>query len=229
MKKCVWVALIVLCAARVFAQPSDSGSADTKSGVIKELSGTVELKHAGQVNFIPAKSGDVVAKDTVVSTGFKSSALIALGSAMLTVRPLTCMTLLEISAAVGTETLNVNLQVGRLRIDVKPPAGMKAAASFISPMATASVRGTSFEFDTKNLVVLEGTVAFTGSKGGAQLVGAGFTSEARDSGRAADPMETYAAELLLPPLAGNVSGFRRTGVSVVSEHEGDFSFTFNLH
>ena len=187
--------LLLLTAVSVFAQ----------NGTITELSGTVEIKRAGQANFVAAKKGDSVAKDTIISTGIKSSALVKIGSTVLTVRPVTRLSLAEISAAGGTETINVNLQSGRIRVDVNPPQGSSASASFQSPVATASVRGTSFEFDTQSLRVLEGTVAFQGSRGGVMMVGAGYTSEIKDDGKAADPIETKLELLRFPPLAGESS------------------------
>jgi len=217
MKRNVLTVLALLCAAQAFAQ----------NGVIKELSGTVELKRAGQADYVAAKSGDAVAKDTVVSTGFKSTALISVGNTTLTVRPLTRLSLAEISAATDTETLNVSLQAGRVRVDVKPLAGTKAATTVSSPTATASVRGTSFEFDTQSLNVLSGAVAFAGNQGGVMTVSAGHASEVRADGRAADPVETYAAELSLPPLAGSDSGFHKGGSAALASN-GDFDITIDF-
>ena len=205
--------MLIFCAALVFAQ----------NGVIKELTGTVELKQPGQTAYITAKSGDTVVKDTIVSTGFKSSALISIGSTVLTVRPLTRLSLAEISAAAGTETLNVTLQTGRVRVDVNPPVGTRAAMNVTSPMATASVRGTSFEFDTQSLTVLEGTVTYQGNQGGVMMVSAGTASEVKENGSVADPVETYVAELQPPPLAGSDSGYRHTVAMM-----GEFIIEFNL-
>jgi hypothetical protein len=115
-------------------------------------------------------------QDTIVSTGFKSSALLEAGSAIITVRPLTRLTLTEIAASQETETLSLNLQTGRLHIDVKPPAGAKASFTVISPSAVASVRGTSFSIDTMNVRVREGTVSFKGNSGYAVQVPAGSFS-----------------------------------------------------
>ncbi len=185
MKKiCVFVCLL-LCAAAVFGQ----------NAVIRELSGTVELKHAGQTVFTAAKIGDEVAQSTVVSTGFRSTALIEVGSSVITVRPLTRLSLAEIASAPGTETINVNLQIGRVKVDVNPPLGTRTSMSVRGPNATASVRGTSFEFDTKNLTVESGVVAFQGNAGGVMLVGAGSTSNISTDGKAADPIEMDARGL----------------------------------
>ena len=201
MKKAAMMA-IVLCAMQLFCTVLVFG----QSGVIKELTGTVELKRAGQTAFVPAKAGDTVARDTVVSTGLKSTAIIAIGSTVITVRPLTRLTLAEISSSAGTETVNVSLQTGRVRVDVDPPAGTRTNTSVQGPSATASVRGTSFEFDTREVKVEKGTVAFSGNKGGTMLVSAGSSSIITESNKASDPVVTSAAELLPPPPVGSDSG-----------------------
>jgi len=215
------VMLILFCAVNLFAQ---------QNGVITELYGTVELKPSGQTGFIPAKAGDTVAMDTIVSTGFKSTALIKAGSTVLTVRPLTRLSLSELSGTAGTETLNVSLQTGRVKVDVKPPAGTRTNMTVQSPTATASVRGTSFEFDTQSLTVLEGTVAFQGSNGGVMLVNAGSTSDISVNGRSADPVETYAANLLPPAPVGIVLGNTSSGTAApgIIEGDGEFGLEFVL-
>jgi len=190
--------VILFCAVQVFAQ----------NGMIRELSGTVEIKRSGQTGFTAAKAGDQVASDTIISTGFKSTALVVVGNVVLTVRPLTRLSLAEISAAAGTETINVNLQTGRVRVDVDPPAGTRSNTTVRGPTATASVRGTSFEFDTEVLTVIEGTVTFQGPTGTAMLVSAGSSSEITVTGQAADPIDTGAAEFQPPPMAGTESGYR---------------------
>ena len=207
--------LILLCAAQAFAQ----------NGVIEELSGTVELKRAGTADFIAAQKGDEIARETIVSTGFKSSALIKVGSSVLTVRPLTRLSLAEISASSGTETINISLQTGRVKVDLNPPAGTRTTMKVQSPIATASVRGTSFEFDTQSLEVFEGTVAFEGSEGGAMLVNAGDSSEILDNGAPADPIETGAVDLMPPPYAGNDTGFQRGGKQ---SNKGEFYLKLDM-
>ena len=167
-------------------------------GVIRELTGDVELKPAGTSAFVPARAGSEVAQDTIVSTGFKSSAIIAVGSSVITVRPLTRLSLAEIRSASGTEDLNVSLQTGRVRVDVKPAAGTKANCTVQSPSATASVRGTSFDFDTVNVDVYEGTVAFSGNEGAAVMVNSGEASLIGNDGKPVDTT-TVSSSALLPP------------------------------
>ena len=181
--------LFIFSINAVFAQESIRA-------VIQELSGTVEIKQPGKSAWENAAKDGILTEDTLISTGFKSTALLAIGNSLLTVRPLTRLSLSEIQATAGTETLNVNLQTGRVRVAVSPPPGTRVNTTVRSPIATASVRGTVFEFDTINLIVHEGTVAFNGISGGPIMVYEGNSSSANEnSGRAALPEEILVAEL----------------------------------
>jgi len=220
MKRALLAVCLMVTGLCVFAQ----------NGTIRELSGTVELKKPGVANYVPAKVGDTVSQQTVISTGFKSATLVQVGGAVLTVRPLTRLTLTEIASSSGTETLNVNLQAGRVRVDVNPPAGTKASMSVSSPSATASVRGTSFEFDTRNLYVNHGTVSFKGSHGAGMLVDAGFSSRIQDDGKVISPIETNNRNLRPSAPVGSNSSGGNTQLTVpagaVSEN-GEFTITLD--
>jgi hypothetical protein len=192
MKKTLCIAAM-LCAV-VF------GAFAQKAGVIQEMAGEVELKAAGASSFSPARVGSEVSQDTVVSTGFKGTAIIAVGSTTIAVKPLTRLSLSEIQLSSGSENLNMNLQTGRVRVDVKPPEGTKTNFTVQSPSATASVRGTVFEFDTLNLKVHEGNVAFLGKGGKIQTsVPAGFTTTLNKNGGAIDP--TVVAKAAVQPAS----------------------------
>jgi len=167
-----------------------------QTGVIKELTGEVEVKPASASAFSAAVAGQEIALNTVVSTGFRSTAIIAVGSSLITVRPLTLLSLAEIQSSANEESVNVNMQTGRVKIDVKPAAGTKANLKIQSPSATASVRGTSFEFDTVNLNVIEGRVVFAGNNGLAAIVDAGGASYVGANGTTADPAVIASAALL---------------------------------
>jgi len=212
MKKAILAILLAGAIQAVYAQ----------NGVVKELSGTVELKPAGAAAFVPAVAGTQVKADTVISTGFKSTALLEVGSAIIAVRPLTRLTLTEISDSQGTETLNMSLQAGRVRVDVNPPAGAKASLSVSSPSATASVRGTSFYFDTMNVRVREGTVAFKGNVGYTVQVGAGSFSGVDAYSKAAVAQSSVSTGLVpsspagYDPASGTTGG---TGVAPSSPSE----------
>jgi hypothetical protein len=220
MKKTGMGLVLLVCAGvGAFAQ----------SGVIADLSGTVELKPAGKTGFAPASIGDSVAQDTVISTGFKSNVTITVGSATIVARPLTRLTLAEITTMQGTETVNVNLQAGRVRVDVKPPAGTRANFTVQSPHATASVRGTEFEQDTRSIEVREGAVSYRGTNGPAVRVPAGAVtrvdSTVKNATRAQDPVAaTMSALVPLPPAgADNTVPHDPTSASVVPQADPGIS------
>ena len=203
----------------VFLAAVITSAAFSQSGVIRELTGDVELRRAGSSAFVAARAGDTVELNTIISTGFRSTAVVAIGSSIITVRPLTRLSLSEIQNAANSETVNVNLQAGRVRVDVTPPAGTRANFTVQSPSATASVRGTSFEFDTINLSVDEGRVIFSGNSGPAAVVNAGSVTLISADGTAANPAEVTAAaliptapvgtlppEVISPPSAENNTG-----------------------
>jgi hypothetical protein len=173
-----------------------------QEAVIREMAGAVELRTAGSADWVPAKTGDRIARSTVISTGFKSTAILAVGSSTFTVRPLTRLSLEAFMNPNNTETINVALSAGRVRVDVNPPAGGRASVSVQSPIATASVRGTVFEIDPVSLRVSEGTVTYQGGNGQAVMVSAGQSSRLDESGKAANPYALADAERPLPALPG---------------------------
>jgi len=218
MKNITIMILILFCAAGVGVFAQDTG-------VITELTGTVEIKAAGNRDFVPAKAGDAIVMDTIISTGFRSTALIKAGSTILTIRPLTRLSFSEISSAENTEVINVSLQTGRVRADVKPPTGTRATMTIQSPVATASVRGTSFEFNTDSIKVLEGSVAFIGSQGKEVLVGPGSASNISEKSKSTDPLLTFAEDLRPAPPAGDNTGFR---IGQASAPKGSFDLKLEL-
>jgi hypothetical protein len=194
----------------VFVLSAAAWGIAAQSGVIRELSGNVQLKPAGAAAFVAARQGDEVAQNTVVSTGFKSTAVIAVGSSVVAVRPITRLTLAEIQSSAGAETLNVDLRAGRVRVDVNPPAGTRASCTVQSPIATASVRGTSFEFDTVKIAVLEGRVSFSGASGLAAMVSAGGSNFIGMDKEPSDAATIIDASLAPPSPVGMPAGWTLT-------------------
>lgn len=191
---------IFFAAALFFVFASGVRAQDANHGTIREISGTVEIKQPGSAVWETASRGQIIRKDAVVSTSFKSSALIVLGNTVLTVRPLTRLTLAELAISSGNEEINVNLQTGRVKVEVNPPSGTRTVMKVQSPIATASVRGTAFEFDANNLEVYHGTVEFSGSTGSELLIDEGRLSFVDDdTGRAVLP-EIAAGNELRPEL-----------------------------
>jgi hypothetical protein len=197
MKKSVVVGLMIITAGMAGVRGLH---AQSPRAVIRELRGTVETKAPGASDWRVAAVGQELEGETLVSTGFKSEAVLDLGDSTLRVRPLTRLSLGELTAAADSDRIDIQLRTGRIRADVKPPAGKKVDFTVRSPTATASVRGTVFDFDTVNLRVEEGTVSFAGADNTAVYVAAGQTSSPDPaSGRTAAPVETAAASTPPPP------------------------------
>ena len=216
MKKIIFTAFFITLTAGAFCQ----------NGIIRELTGEVELKKAGSSVFIPAAAGDAVSANTIVSTGFRSAAIIAVGSSVITVRPLTRLTLAEIRSAENTENVNVKLQTGRVRVEVKPPAGTKTNLNVQSPSATASVRGTIFEMDTKNLNGIEGRVLLTGISGAGVLVTGGNSSSSNIDGTVSNPVVNAEQSVHVRQPVGMDGEVVKSQIKSLPD-EGDLIITFD--
>jgi len=198
MKHITIFLLLLLVTVLAFAQNSGA--------YIREMSGTVELKLPNSANWVPAKVGDRIGETTIISTGFKSSAVLSVGNSTLIVRALTRLSLETLINQNETETVNIGLSTGRIRADVKPPAGSKTSFSVQSPAATASVRGTVFDMNTVTIQVHEGSVAFVPSGESATrpvVVNAGQESWVdADTGAAINPFAAADGNFALPSLPG---------------------------
>jgi hypothetical protein len=183
-----------------------------------ELTGTVEIKAGGRADWVPAAPGMEIGRDAVVSTGFKSTARISVGNSVLTVRPLTRLSVAELAQRGNDEEVGLYLETGRVKAEVSPPSGGKTDFTVRSPSMTASVRGTAFEFDTRRIQVESGRVLFTNANGQAVYVDGGERSYVDESqSRVVPPFEAEIASLtpVLPELNDTGSG-AGTGAPVIS-------------
>jgi hypothetical protein len=215
MKRMIVIAVFVLEAAALFAQEA----------VIREIRGTVEVKESGAAAWSPAVQGQAVGQNVMISTGFRSGAVIAIGNSTLSVQPLTRLSLEELVRAEGSERAAINLRAGRIRAEVNPPAGTKIDFTVRSPTATASVRGTSFEFDGAVLKVDEGRVRLAGGDGAGTYVAAGHEAKTDiETGRTAGAAEQARGELALPAPAG--TGHTPEALAVPSAVDMAVGFTW---
>jgi hypothetical protein len=177
-----------------------AGTVHAQQAVIRNLAGTVEVKFSGSEVWENAHHGQILDGKTTISTGFRSTAVISIGSSLLTVRPLTRLTLAELIKSEETERTDLTLQSGRIRAEVTPPPGGRVEFTIRSSSATTSVRGTAFEVDTLGVAVSEGVVQFSGFFGPPVLVDAGGISRVNElTGRVALP-RTEAINELSPEL-----------------------------
>jgi hypothetical protein len=147
--------LLLLAGSLAFAQ---------SQARVRTVTGKVEILSAQQA-WVPVKTGMNLGLGTIISTGFNSTAVLELGSSVLQVKPLTRLRLNELVAREGTVTTDLFLQVGKIRAEVKSAEGLAQDFKVKSPVSTAAVRGTGFEYDGYELYVFEGTVTFTNLTG----------------------------------------------------------------
>jgi len=204
LKVIILVAILLLSFSGIF---SGVLSAAELNAVIKEFAGDVQIKATG-ADWVPARQGMTLENSTLISTGFKSSAILGIGNSTILVRPLTRLSVEEISAREGNEDINLELRAGRVRIEVKPPSSGKTNFAVRAPTATASVRGTSFDFDAINLAVREGTVAFTGRDNATIIVTPGKSAIIDRQGRSSAPVSAEERELaqIIEGAAAGASG-----------------------
>jgi hypothetical protein len=163
---------------------------------IREINGRVEVKTPEALEWQAAKVGQVLDKASLISTGFRSTALVGIGNSTIVIRPLTRLSLEEIAAAREGEQVSLNLRAGRIRADVNPPAQGNISFTVRSPIATASVRGTIFEFDGSRLRVEEGRVYLAGINAGGVYIRQGQAVEAvTEKGKISIPIEIIKEEL----------------------------------
>ena len=181
------------------------GALQSQEARFIQLSGTVEVKASG-APWQTASVGTVIGRNTIVSTGIRSTAVLSLGANTLTVSPLTMLTLEELIQRDGVEETTLFLRTGRIKADVTAPTGVQSEFTVRSPVTTASVRGTSFTFDGRRISVHSGIVSLSGSSSGQRVyVGNNQHSYADFSrhGRITPPFEADVATFrpLLPELA----------------------------
>jgi hypothetical protein len=168
--------------------------------VFIEVHGKVEIRSPGASGWTAAAEGMNIDRETVISTGFKSGAVIQVLSSRILLRPLTHLSLESIIAGEGSEEIELSLRAGRIRTEAPPPAGRPLVFTVRSPMVVASVRGTSFEFDTVNLLVDKGLVRYSYINGFTVYVAEGEGSYAEDEARRVVPPQELAAAGRIPKI-----------------------------
>lgn len=154
---------------------------------VLEVNGKVEYSLNGQT-WLAARVGNVLTRGVIVSTGFKSTAVLKVGTSTITVKPVTRLSLEEIVKTRGGTQTQLFLSAGRVKVEVVPVVEERVAFTVRSPAATASVRGTGFEFDGFNLLVSHGVVQLGNLWGQNRFVGGGEYSYLEADGSVSIPI-----------------------------------------
>jgi hypothetical protein len=184
-------------------------------GVFTAVSGKVEYQLPGR-GWQKASTGTRIPTGAMISTGFKSEASLEIDSALLLIKPLTRMRIDELVQKEGVISTDLHLRVGRVRANVKAIEGLQNEFKLTSPVSTAAVRGTSFEYDGVNVQVFSGSVRLGNRFNIGGLVSAGESGSAPGAGTPLTGAGAREAELLV--LLNTLPGF--------SDYEGLLSSLF---
>ncbi len=149
--------LILIVCVFVFLATPHLFSQGIDRAVISQVRGSVEIQQPGGL-WETAEVGQTVTAGTRISTGFGSSAAIDIEETVIRIRALSRLTIQELFERENIVTTDMDLEIGRVRGEVRSASGRQFDFQLRGPTATASVRGTSFEFDGQNLSVDEGIV-----------------------------------------------------------------------
>jgi hypothetical protein len=134
-------------------------------GEVVTVTGKVEIQDT-KGTWKPLKAGSALAAGSMISTGFKSEATVKLGASILTIKPLTRMTLTELVEKEDIVNTELYLEVGNVKAEVNSLNNKKNGFTVKSPVATASVRGTIFGVqDDGETTIEQGVVQVENSLG----------------------------------------------------------------
>ncbi|MDA3951738.1 MAG: FecR domain-containing protein [Spirochaeta sp.] len=156
---------------------------------ITAVNGKVELRERAGGPWVAAQAGVVVPVGATISTSFNAGATVQVGESQLEVKALTRMRIEELITENGVDRSEIDLPVGRVSANVRGSSGNRAEFRVTSPIATASVRGTSFDFDGANLSVSEGIVVLANRFNESVQVAQGEQSSAAGDGAPQKPAE----------------------------------------
>ena len=163
-------------------------------GTVLEADGLVEVRLDGRWEAI--STGASLPTTATVATGFRSRAVIELGSSVITIGPLSQVSLGDVAVGEREESVTLEMPFGEIRAEVKRArrASPERSVDFrvLSPVSTAAVRGTVFTYDGVELDVAEGRVDLMNGYGQWHSVGAG--QESRAYRWEIDSVETTARE-----------------------------------
>ncbi len=169
---------------------------------VTQASGKVEISVSGR-GWTVVSVGDQVPVSATISTGFGSRATLEGAGAVITIEPLTRMTVNELRAnsGGGAET-SLGLRTGRIRAAVRSTDAGRTRFSVSSPVATAAVRGTEFGFNGYKVDVGTGTVGLiSGTTGKSVNVPQGANSKVDENGTPQTVAESKKDQAIVDSIA----------------------------
>ena len=184
MKKILSLLAFLILTASLFAT----------SGKVLAVKGKVELQKSGQ--WRPAQNGDALDSGTLISTGFKSELTIKVDGSTIVVQALTRLRLDEIVKKGDVLSSKVYLDMGSIKANVKPAETKKVSFTVRTPVATASVRGTSGEISYNGVLSGEtGIWDYQNASGDKVMVYAGDTVSIDNFGNITPAQITFQSDV----------------------------------
>ena len=149
IKKSVCAALAAFCVALPLC---------AVSATVVSAEGKVEVERGGK--WIPLSANAAVSEGEIISTGFKSKAVLRYQGSVLQLGALTRVTLEKLAAGEKNDTVAVYLNTGAVKSTVQRTENRRVNYTVRNPVAVASVRGTEFDFSGDgSIACTEGAVA----------------------------------------------------------------------
>lgn len=116
-----------------------------ETATIISTTGKVEVNR--NEAWVPVNKDTVIREGEIISTGFKSEALIKYKDSVMKLGPLTRITLEKLASSDTKDDVSVYLSTGSVRSTVNHSENRRISYTVRNPIAVASVRGTVFDFD----------------------------------------------------------------------------------
>lgn len=127
------------------------------NAVVTFVKGKVEVLKNEE--WCSVKVGDILPENSVISTGFQSSAKIQYKGTVMAMGPVTRLTIEKLADSQKQETVSVYLNTGAVRSKVTHPENKRVSQTVRNPVSVASVRGTDYiSFDNGAVQCMSGAV-----------------------------------------------------------------------
>ena len=215
-------------------------SASALEAKFVSIEGKVEILEGGM--WIPVEEGDIIQeRGVVISTGFKSNAVVSVKGTNFTLGPLTRITIENMVAMENKDSTQIYIDSGSLKANVSSSDGRKVGFKVRSAVATASVRGTEFKVTSSGrLSVTQGLVSFGGPEASSAEVAKSednstdvAPSEESNAGTVASANETSDGNVAAEehpestPFTSSAEVGEKNGVPVFGSHNSKSDVTAN--
>lgn len=127
------------------------------TATVVSVVGKVEVSRNNE--WVALSTNAVIREGEVISTGFKSEAVIRYKDSVMKLGPLTRVTLEKLTASESKDDVSVFLNTGSVRSTVSHSENKRISYTVRNPIAVASVRGTDFSFFGNTVQCFDGAVA----------------------------------------------------------------------